>query len=741
MSYTIDLKNQFKDIHPIKLPVIKQEGPIDFTNYYMEKDGEPFIGISGEFHFSRYPWQKWEDEIIKMKMGGINIIATYVFWNHHEEVRGTFNWEEERNLKLFVELCAKHDMLVILRIGPFDHGEVRNGGLPDWLFGLPFDVRSNDAGYLKLVRRLYQEISYQVEGLYITQNGPIMAIQLENEFCHSAAPWEFTAGTTDEWVSGGSGGEEHISNLQKIAIESGLTAQFYTATAWGGALAPTNLVLPLWGGYAFWPWIFYDKSITEHPATPEYIFHDYHNNKKAEFYNFDPRYQPEDVPFACCEMQGGMTNFYEYRFQIPHESTAAMAAIKLAGGCNFVGYYMYHGGTNPDSMRGVYLNENATPKKSYDYQAAIGQYGQLRQSYHELKKIHFFLENEKKVFAKTKTFLPKGAEEIDPTDLETLRYAVRVADDAGYLFINNYQDHLEMPAKENLQITLELENETLSIPSKPTLSIGSGISGILPFNYQTKIGKLKYATAQLVSSFDEAQTTHYIFSEISGMEPEFLFDHHEEPIKIEAEEKKTFTVKKDDSEIVIHYLPTSEISKLWKVKDKFILSNGVPISKNGEVVFEVHENTFELTLLEESKNFDVSRAINKSDLMTKAPVSLKMKRITDRKISVSIPPIVFEGVKEVLLKVRYSGDVGYAFIDGHLVDDNFNNGSEWEIGLMKYREKLKYEPLILSTVPLKDSRQVKSDSPMAAKIEISEEAGTLFQSIDFDIIQEVTVDL
>ena len=298
-----------------------------------------------------------------------------------------------------------------------------------------------------------------------------------------------------------------------------------------------------------------------------------------------------------------------------------------------------------------------------------------------------------------------------------------------------------MPAKENLQITLELENETLSIPSKPTLSIGSGISGILPFNYQTKIGKLKYATAQLVSSFDEAQTTHYIFSEISGMEPEFLFDHHEEPIKIEAEEKKTFTVKKDDSEIVIHYLPTSEISKLWKVKDKFILSNGVPLSKNGEVVFEVHENTFELTLLEESKNFDVSRAINKSDLMTKAPVSLKMKRITDRKISVSIPPIVFEGVKEVLLKVRYSGDVGYAFIDGHLVDDNFNNGSEWEIGLMKYREKLKYEPLILSTVPLKDSRQVKSDSPMAAKIEISEEAGTLFQSIDFDIIQEVTVDL
>ena len=65
---------------------------LSFTNYYMEMNNRPFFGISGEFHFSRCDESRWEDEILKMKMCGINIISTYVFWIHHEEEEGVFDF-------------------------------------------------------------------------------------------------------------------------------------------------------------------------------------------------------------------------------------------------------------------------------------------------------------------------------------------------------------------------------------------------------------------------------------------------------------------------------------------------------------------------------------------------------------------------------------------------------------------------------------------------------------------------
>ena len=72
---------------------------ISFTNFYMMKNQKPFFGVSGEFHFSRMSDDRWEDEIIKMKMAGMNIIATYVFWIHHEEEEGVFDFTGCRNLR------------------------------------------------------------------------------------------------------------------------------------------------------------------------------------------------------------------------------------------------------------------------------------------------------------------------------------------------------------------------------------------------------------------------------------------------------------------------------------------------------------------------------------------------------------------------------------------------------------------------------------------------------------------
>ena len=102
----------------------------------------------GEFHFSRYPENEWREELLKMKAGGIDIVSTYVFWIHHEEVEGQFDWSGSRNLRRFIQTCQEVGLKVFVRCGPWDHGEVRNGGFPDWLLKKGWKLRSNDTNYL-----------------------------------------------------------------------------------------------------------------------------------------------------------------------------------------------------------------------------------------------------------------------------------------------------------------------------------------------------------------------------------------------------------------------------------------------------------------------------------------------------------------------------------------------------------------------------------------------------------------
>src|ERR1700722_17524341 len=91
-------------------------------------NGKPWTPVMGEFHFSRYPENEWREELLKMKAGGIDIVSTYVFWIHHEEIEGQFDWSERRDLRRFVQLCGEVGLRVIVRCGPWCHGEVRNGG-------------------------------------------------------------------------------------------------------------------------------------------------------------------------------------------------------------------------------------------------------------------------------------------------------------------------------------------------------------------------------------------------------------------------------------------------------------------------------------------------------------------------------------------------------------------------------------------------------------------------------------
>lgn len=703
---------------------------ISFTNYYMQLNGKPFFGVSGEFHFSRCAPEYWEDEIIKMKMAGINMISTYVFWIHHEEEKGKFRFDGRRNLRKFVELCGKHNLYVIVRIGPFDHGEARNGGYPDWMYGMDFEPRSMDERYFCYVRRLFEKLAEQMDGLYYQTGGPIAAAQMDNEYQHSAAPWEITTGISDEWVPAGSAGNAYMLEIKRIAVESGIIVPFYTCTGWGGAAAPVEEMLPLWGGYAFWPWIFYSHK-GEHPVTPEYIYRDFHNNAIPQTYNFEPFYQPESMPYACCEMGGGMSSSYHYRFALPFESVDAMANVKLASGCNLLGYYMFKGGTNPTGEKTPYLNEGQMPRLSYDYQAAIGEFGQIRPSYKRLKRLHLLVNTWQDSLCKMKTCLPQDAEEIAPEDVDTLRFAVRYHEGSGFLFINNYQDHVVTKKKEACTICVELPERELEISG---LSLAAGENAVLPFGMDLGGIRLLYATAQPLTVIKDADRVTYFFFAPEGMTPRYVFDSR----TIDGD-MDTFSITGSAGEIRIVTLSAKQSLDFYEInrdgKKIAVLAAGALLDDGKKLSMESEHDEETIYIWPEqaiafSDEWEPTEKMGIFSGMkrcaAKKELSVSVKQVGPSRYTVAVPENYMDGLKEALLSITYEGDIAHLFIDGVMIADDFCNGKPWETGLKLFESSLKEHNLTLYITPLKEDSKVNVESSMAGR---KEEFGRVISKI------------
>lgn len=796
-EYNIDARNIKNPFYPspIHMSGCDDKGKeLAVGNYFLTLDGEPFFAVCGEAHFSRMNEALWEDEIIKMKLGGVNIIAGYIFWIHHEETEGEFDWNGNKNLRRFLTLCKKNNMYVILRIGPFSHGECRNGGFPDWLFGRPFDLRCDDETYLKYTERFYKEIYRQAEGLLFKDGGPVIGVQLENEHEHASCPWELTTENSKEWLVSGREGQKHMATLKALAKKAGFDVPLYTATAWGGACAPEQIVLPLWGGYAFRPWMFYDGKLKEHPATGEYLYGDFHCNTAPKYYNFDPEYPAEDYPYACCEMGGGMNVYYPYRFQLPMESVGAMAQVKAGSGCNFLGYYMYHGGTHPKGKKIPWLNECDVPKFSYDYQAPLGEFGQVRKSFHQLKLQHLFYQEFQKEVTATKTVLSKEAVVQQPEDVETLRYVVRV-DEAGqgFLFINNYQDHVEGIEQKDFAITVQTDRGVIRVPEEGALNLPQNGFAIWPLWFDFHGHPLKYATAQLVTKVLEGGSEYFFFVQTGNSQSEFVFEEEDivlqpqngcrivkNKVILTGESCCTFRFTgKDGTECIICTLPEPEGLRLWQIdaegKRRLFLSDDPILYKDGSLELEYHcgenlqigifppaddviylgdtalksagtDGVFQIfESFQEVKELpftwkDVSTVNKEGDGALKRPVvgsPLTSTKVVNGRAVLQFDPKVFADVKQVLLKVCYEGDVGYAFIEGEMFHDNFCNGAPWEIDLMPYKEQLLKHGMYLYVSPRKIGAYVDSTSSMAALHEVIKEQIARINSIELAAIKRI----
>ncbi len=716
------------------------------NNQYLMLDGKPWLPMMGEFHFSRYPEKYWEEELLKMKAGGVQIVATYIFWIHHEEVEGQFDWSGQRNLRDFIQLCGKHGLYVFLRIGPFAHGEVRNGGLPDWVLAKGV-TRRNDPQYLSYVRRYFGQVGMQVKGLLWKDGGPIVGIQLENEY----------------YEHGPDAGAAHISELKSIARASGIEAPLYTVTGWGDTDFPAGEVIPVYGGY---PDNFWESTLTDLPPSGYYLFETLRDNGEMGGPTpSQPMAQKQQYPYFMAEAGGGMQVAYHRRPVISGDDVAAITLTRLGSGANLYGYYLYQGGANPDGKL-TSLQESVEtdrvydlPKVSYDFQAPLGQFGEMNPSFRATKIFHMFLHDFGSDLVTMSTVLPNVVP-AGPADRSTVRVAARTRGDHGFVFLNNYQRHYGLPDHHAVQIKLALHSEIIDLPRTP-IDVPSGAYAIWPVNLDLDGILLKYATAQPLTTVRDGSTEFYFFFAQPGIPPEFALDESTlVSIKaanavISREQRRMYVNKivpgaevamsmksKAGNTVHIVVLTRDQALNLWKRSgmrgeqvflspaDVFFEGSSMHLRARdvGKLRFSVFAGrtsvpAASVPLRQTGRDgafVSYSAKVSQKQVpvhwerIRAAPPSAPVKRgkynavaPTDSDFEkagmwrIQVPAHALDGLSDVFLRVHYFGDVGRLYAGPRVLDDDFYKGTTWEIGLKRFAAEAFGKNLELNIMPLR----------------------------------------
>ena len=623
--------------------------------------GKRVMPVMGEVHYSRIPANEWRDEIRKMKEGGVTIIATYVFWNHIEEQEGVFDWSGQRNLRRFLQLCQAEQLPVVLRIGPYCHGESRCGGIPDWVVATGCKLRSEEPQFLGYVETLYRQIFTQIQGLQWKDGGPIIACQFDNEY-------------------GGNG--SYLMALKTIALRIGYDLPFYTRTGWPELRKPTPFgeMIPLYGDYAdgFW-----DRSTKEGAGNYWKAFHfkafrsstaiasEQISNQKESTTKGDEQY-----PYFTCELGGGMMTSYHRRVYLYPEDAYSMALVKLGSGSNLLGYYMYHGGTNPEGHL-TYLNENQKtpvtnyndlPVKTYDFQAPLGEFGQKNPHYYSLRPLHLFMQDFGEMLAPLEAVFPVD-KEAKKHDDSYLRWSYR-AKGTGFVFINNYERFANLSAKKGVQFDVE----GVRFPRKP-ITIPAGMMTIFPVNIALPDGHLiNYATAQPVACRDGKMW----FERKEGVAAEFSIDGKVRTIRQTSMAKPFMTVGGTQ----LFLITTEDAGRLFLEPENVERHTDIVRFNKVKEAGALHKITIGIQKVAEE------------------PVDEDFEQAAVYHIVLPTDSMYRQG----LMQINYRGDVARLYANGRLVADNFYNGRPFLMGL--WRLPADVTDLELRILPLQDDMPV-----------------------------------
>ncbi|XP_050506215.1 beta-galactosidase-1-like protein 2 [Diabrotica virgifera virgifera] len=327
-------------------------------------NGKEITIFSGALHYFRVPRDYWKDRLRKYRAAGLNTVETYVPWNLHEYEDGVYDFgnggsdfQDFLDLDLFIKLAKEEDLFVILRPGPYICAEWDFGGLPSWLLRYEgIKIRTSDAKYVNLVKRYFKKLLRIVAPLQFTKGGPIIAVQIENEYGNL----EDGSNNIDA---------KHLEQLKDILQENGIIELLFTSDTPSNGFAGTV------------PGVLATANFQHEPE-----------KELTLLKNFQP-----DKPLMVMEY---WTGWFDHWAERHHTRTADNFGEVLDGILNFgasVNFYMFHGGTNWGFLNGANLkNKSVTATDngsfqpditSYDYDAPLSEAGDYTDKYYKAKEI------------------------------------------------------------------------------------------------------------------------------------------------------------------------------------------------------------------------------------------------------------------------------------------------------------------------------------------------------------------
>jgi beta-galactosidase len=668
---------------------------VALTSRTLLRDGVPVVPVSGELHYSRVPRDRWRQRLRQMRAGGVTVVATYVFWIHHVEHRGAPRFDDNLDVAAFADLCAAEGLDLILRIGPWCHGETRNGGFPDWVQAASVRHRTDDPAYLDLVREWFGQLAGNLAGR-CGPAGTVLGIQLENELYDQPG---------------------HLVTLKGLARAAGMSAPLWTATAWGSAELPPEEVLPLFGGYGdgFWvdadaPWdpTFRDHYFFSHVWDDPGIGADLRRLHEVRMAAGGPRTPSELFPPATCELGGGMGTAYHRRPRPAALDVATIAHCKIGNGSAWQGYYMYAGGTNPAGALGMQESHatgypNDLPRLGYDFHAPIGEAGVLAASHAELRRQHAFLA----AFGASLADMPSSLPEQRPAgvdDTSTLRWALRSDGHSGFLFVAWHQPHVPLPDYRGACFRVTLDDGDLVLPSQP-VDIPAGTLARWPVRLEAGGVRLDWVTASAVTllpgpALSDSVPTLVLTAE-AGVPVEYAVDGVAHPLT----PSRVPTRVSAGGAVDLLVLPAADAPLVWVCADRLLLSadeltwdpDGRITAAGPEVlVYDPASRGFaplpltapsaaagsavaSVSLLR-TAGHAVPVAYGKFDGRPSAPAAETFEELA-AVYRLDLPGWAADPSLDVLLRIGWAGDVGRLAVDGRTVTDRFWDGSEWIVSL------------------------------------------------------------
>ncbi|MEK5379236.1 glycoside hydrolase family 35 protein [Niallia sp. FSL W8-0635] len=324
------------------------------TSFQIAKEfllnGEEFKIISGAVHYFRVVPEYWEHSLFNLKALGCNTVETYIPWNLHEPQEGTYNFEGIANIENFVKTAEKLGLYVILRPSPYICAEWEFGGLPAWLLKDPsIRIRSSSSNFLTKVDSYYQSLFEVIRPLQVTHGGPVIMMQVENEY--------------------GSFGndKQYLKRLKELMVKHGADVPLFTSDgAWHEALKAGSLL--------------------EEDILPTGNFGSKSNQNLDQLADFHQE-NNKAWPLMCMEFWDGWFNRWgdEIIRRDPEELADEVEELLLRGSINL---YMFHGGTNFGFMNGCSSRNSIDLPQvtSYDYDALLTEWGEPTEKYFAVQK-------------------------------------------------------------------------------------------------------------------------------------------------------------------------------------------------------------------------------------------------------------------------------------------------------------------------------------------------------------------